>query len=224
MAKKDTIKKTRKPITGKPKWCITKGWGNTDCIVDGWHTCKTSEQAYGELDKAAKGKFPKVYNKVWTQSFLPEGIVCDFGSYVYFGFLKNTEPYTPANLSEPKPTKPPQPVPAPDYLDCPDGVKLRNLFSDWFHGIPKDTDGGTNWWWREHALQYCIMKEWYDMLTEEEPRIDEIWERDLTPDDILCNVLKWSAEGEEAADILCSWRPDERWDAFHAPLNLRREP
>jgi len=226
MAKKEVKPKTtksarkRKTSDEKPRWYITKGWGNLDDIV-AWRNCESTELAYSELAEEAQRRYPKVYTKVWTQSFLKDGIVCDFGSHVYFGFLKNVKPYTPANLNEPKPTKPPRPVSAPDYLDCPDGIKLRNLFSDWFYGIPKDTNGETNWWWRTHALQYCLVKEWYDMLVEEEPSIDEIWDYDMTPEDIFTRILSWSVEDWDGAQILLQGYPDGRWDTFHRALTWK---
>lgn len=229
MAKKEnkpkttkSVRKRKTPDPKRPSWCITHGWGNTSKVIDGWHICNSSEQAYNELAKAAKGKFPRRYHDVWVQSFLDDGVVCDFGSHVYFGFLKNYDPPVPENLRDPGPTKPPRPVPAPEYLDCLDGIRLRELFNQWTL-TPKQLDKEVDGWWRTHALQYCLIKEWWDMFVEEEPCIDEIWERDLTPDEIFCNVLKWSAECSKAADILCPWRPCGRWDAFHAPLNMRRE-
>lgn len=202
----------------KPKirWCLTSGWGDTSHQIESWHTAKDGVHAARALGKLAKGKFPRVYTPVWTQTYTEKGLVCDFGSHTYFGFIEGVkfplwEPSAQQGETEPNPARPEQEVSAPEYLCCMDGERL----SEYFRTYREECKTAGSGWWMSYALQYCLIQEWWTMFTEEEPSISEIWVHDMSPSDIFEHVRKWASEDPNGAEILLQDNPDARWDAFH---------
>lgn len=216
--------KKDKSSNSKIRWCLTEGWGATDYRIEPWHTAKDYDHAAQALGKLAKKKFPRVYTQVWTMTYTETGVVCDFGSHTCFGFIEGAEfPMweTSAQPGQPEPedTRPQEEVSAPEYLCCKDGKRLSEYYRTYLEECKTAGSG----WWMSHALQYCIIQEWFTMFTEEEPSISEIWEHDLAPIDIWDHVRQWASEDPNGAEIFLQDNPDARWDAFHKAFMWRQE-
>lgn len=217
--------KIRVPVTGMEpagdvKWCVTRGWGNTNEMMTKWNDSTDFESAVQKIAAYAKEMHPKSLREVWTYSFMPDGsgVVCDFGDYKYFGFVKGgCQLQVPAPTPEdqkPQTGRPKEECTAGEYLDSSDG----RILSSHFNGYTRRCGCQGASWWQAHALEYCLVSEWWTMFCEDGPSIREIWDRDMSPDDIYGRVLKWSSEDPDGAEILLAAQTDSRWDAFHRAL------
>ena len=231
--KKDTGKDSQ-GNTGKSggdasvRWCLTDGWGDCESRVEPWHRAKSFHTACRAIGRIASGRYPE-FRKVWTFSYTERGVVCDFGSYRFFGFIENAKfpevgvspecAGSSSDVSLPHGGKPDKEVSAPEYLECDDGKRLADLFSRYF----SEALGRGGSWWMSHALEYCCMQEWWGMLTEDEPCISEIWDYDMSPCDIFEHVRHWAENGGDAAAVLTITWPDARFDEFHRAFTYGEE-
>jgi len=214
--KKGKAKRVKK--SGAIRWCITVGWGNTDSKDLKWHEAKDLETAYKDLSDLAKSMWPRVFTTVWTQSFLENGVVCDFGSHTYFGFIEGVK-FPGTTSGKPECPTPDEVCGVPDYLETKWGKALRDMFNGCFNDFMLHSGD----WWADNALRYCLLREWWTMFTEEDPSISEIWDRDMSPQDIFHSVRRWAAESAGAPGILLQDSPDLRWQEFHNALTWRKQ-
>lgn len=207
-------KSRRVKKSGAIRWCLTVGWGNTAALHGDWQESDTLEKAYEDLANAAKRMCPRVFTTVWTQSFLENGVVCDFGSHTYFGFIEGVK-FPGMTVGKPECSVPDEscdmPCGAPDYLETKWGKALRDMFNGCFDDFMLHKGD----WWAGNALRYCLLREWWTMFSEEEPSISEIWDRDMSPQEIFHSVRRWAAESAGAPAILLQDSPDLRWQEFH---------
>ena len=221
-------KKTRVPVTGSEpngevSWCITHGWGDLNGMKTPFTRADSFEDAVQAIASYARRNYPNSINDVWTYSFTEDGqgVVCDWGNWVYFGFIRGKcaiQSQAPDVPLDP-PGRPEKECSAADYLESDDGIKLKRMFDRYFG----DDLPGRLSWWQSHALEYCIVSEWWSMFMYEDPSIGEIWEHDLSPNDVYEHVLRWARGDPDGAEILLQSSPDARWDAFHSAFTWGEE-
>lgn len=216
------------PVTGmEPKgevaWCLTRGWGNLSRMETGWNRAMSFEDAAREIAKIARKEYPARFREVWTYSYLEDGsgVVCDFGDYTYFGFVRGKcDLRAPApEVPEEKPGRPEKECSAPEYLQSDDGASLTEKMGRYF----SEANVSSGSWWQAHALEYCLVSEWWSMFTEDEPSIREIWDYAMSPSDIVNHVIRWAKNDPDGAEILLQSSPDARWDAFHMAFTWGEE-
>lgn len=145
------------------RWCLTDGWGDCESRVEPWHRAKSFHTACRAIGKIASGRYPE-FRKVWTFSYTERGVVCDFGSYRFFGFIENAKfpevevspecSGSSSDVSLPHGGKPDKEVSAPEYLECEDGKRLADLFSRYF----SEALGRGGSWWMSHALSTAVCR------------------------------------------------------------------
>lgn len=215
--------------TGKPKsgarWCVTEGWGNLERVVKPWASGRDLESAYDALEKYAKRTYPRTFMKVWTQTFLGRGVVCDFGDHRFFGFVELQDgsailpPAYGCDVSVVGQVVPDVPKVSAwesvhDCLSSTWGVALTDLFQDYLRRAESAGSG----WFTSHALEYCCVSEWWEMFCQDDPDISPVWENDMSPEDVYNGVVGWAKCCTDAPEILLQNSPDARWDAFRAGL------
>ena len=213
-----------KPAKGV-RWCVTFGWGNTELLVKQWALAKDEKSAYDALNAYARKEFRNVFEEVWTQSFVENGVVCDFGSHTYFGFIEGIQaPYTstpsyavangvPEEL-KPEAIEVPRNCTVHECLASTWGVRLQNLFQGYLQA--SENHGAA--WLAAHALEYCCMSSWWEMFCQDDPDISPVWENDMSPEDVYKGVSEWARNSTDAPEILLMNSPDAKWEAFRHAL------
>ena len=214
------------------RWCVTYGWGDTGMMVKQWTLAKDEKSAYDALSAYARKEFQSVFEEVWTQTFVENGVVCDFGSHVYFGFIEgvqapyaSTPSYAVAN-GVPEELKPeaievPRDCTVHECLASTWGVRLQNLFQ----GYLQNSENHGAAWLAAHALEYCCVSEWWGMFCQDDPDISPVWENDMSPEDVYKGVSEWARNSTDAPEILLMNSPDAKWEAFrHALLYGAKRP
>ena len=210
------------------RWCVTDGWGNLERVVKPWDFERDLGSAYDALERYAKRTYPRTFMKVWTQTFLGRGVVCDFGDHRFFGFveMQDGSPIVPPASggdagqivpSVPKVKAGPSVKTGTSVHDCLAsswGVALTDLFQ----GYLRRAESASSGWFVSHALEYCCISEWWSMFCQDDPDISPVWENDMSPEDVYRGVSEWARDSLDAPEILLHNSPDARWEAFRAGL------
>lgn len=207
------------------RWCITVGWGNLERVVKPWACGSDLESAYKALGRYAKRTYPRSYSEVWTQTFVGSGVVCDFGSHSFFGFVEMQDgspivpPASGVNAWQDVSNVPNVPkvqagASVHDCLASSWGAALTDLFQEYF----KHAESAGSGWFASHALEYCCMSEWWWMFCQDDPDISPVWDNDMSPEDVYKGVSEWARDSEDAPGILLRNNPDTRFEAFRTGL------